>query len=150
MNVKLFLLLIVAFVLAAGIGYYKTTSGLLLGQNAIYVQDQAPGQSVTVAFATLEEAGFVVIHEAKDDNIGAVIGKSNLTPGGEAENLPPITLSRKTLDGETLFAMLHRDNGDKTFNAKEDAPITDNEGNPFMMQFIIDKEAGEPPGAVSL
>lgn len=160
MNAKFFLLLIVALTLVASIGYYfryypfsktdKTSIGLLLGQNAIYVQDQPPGQTITVIFASLEKDGFVVIHEGKNARVGAIIGKSNLLPRGEAENLSPIILSRKTSDAETLFAMLHRDNGDKTFNPKEDVPITDSEGEPFMMQFMIDKDAVELPGAVSL
>ncbi len=160
MSVKFFLLLIFALTLVVSIGYYfryypfsktdKISSGLLLSQNAIYVQDQPPGQTITVTFAALEEAGFVVIHEGKDAGVGAVIGKSNLLLRGETENLPPIVLSRKTLDGETLFAMLHRDNGDKTFNMQEDIPITDSEADPLMMQFMIDKEALEQPEEVSL
>ncbi len=159
MNAKFFLLLVVALTLVAGIGYYfryypfskteKTSSGLFLGQNAIYVQDQPPGQTITIAFASLEKDGFVVIHEGKDAKVGAVIGKSSLLPRGEAENLSPIVLSRKTLDGETLFAILHRDNGDKTFNSQDDIPITDSEGNPFMMQFMIDKDAVQRPGEVN-
>ena len=95
----------------------------------------------------------MVIHEAKDARVGGVIGESDLLAAGEAKKLPPILLSRKTLDGETLFAMLHRDNGDKTFNPQDDVPITDtdSESNPFiMMQFMIDKEAVDEPGAVSL
>ncbi len=160
MNTKFFLFLTLALILVVGIGYYfryrpfsktdKTSGGLLLGQNAIYVQNQPPGQNITVSFAALEEAGFVIIHEGQNAQAGGVIGESDLLPGGEVENLPPILLSRKTLDGETLFAMLHRDNGDKTFDAREDVPITDSEGVPFMMEFMIDKDSLEEPGAVSL
>ncbi len=159
MKTKVLFLLIAVFTLGIGFSYYfgykigfentkETTSGFRLGANAIYVPDQIPGEKIAVSFAAFEADGFVVIHEEKNGNPGAVIGKSRLLSAGDNENFS-IPISRMSQDGETLFAMLHRDDGDQVFNSANDLPITNKDGEPFMMQFIIDKDAVEP-GVISL
>ncbi len=119
-------------------------SGLIIGRNAIYVADQAPSGQIAIGFVVLEKPGFVVIHEEKGGKPGAILGVSNLIGSGETNNFPPILLSRTARDGETLFAMLHRDDGDSAFNPAKDAPVRDAGGEPLMMQFLIDREAALP------
>lgn len=119
-------------------------SGLVIGRNAIYVADQAPSERVAVGFVVLGEPGFVVIHEGKEGAPATILGASSLISVGEANDLPPVLLSRKARDGETLFAMLHRDDGDGAFDPAKDIPVRDAGGEPLMMQFSIDKEASLP------
>lgn len=54
-----------------------------------------------------------------------------------------VMLSRPSVDGENLFAMLHQDNGDGVFNLSDDAPIKDDEGNIVVVKFMIDKAVGQ-------
>lgn len=125
------------------------SSGLFVSANAIYVADQAPAGTVAVAVARLEQPGFVAIHEDVDGTPGKILGVSGLLPAGETNNLPPIALSRATRNDETLFAMLHLDNGDGAFEEAKDAPALDStSGEPVMMIFTVSTDAVEP-GAVN-
>lgn len=125
------------------------SSGLIVSNNAIYVAEQVPGRSVSVSVARLEKPGFVAIHEDVAGAPGKILGISSLLPAGETENLPPITLSRPTTDGETIYAMLHFDNGDDGFDTTKDKPALDSvSGAPVMMVIAISKDATEP-GAVN-
>lgn len=125
------------------------SAGLIVGDNAIYVAEQAPGQSASVGVARLAQPGFVVIHEDQAGAPGAILGQSGLLAAGESENVS-ITLTRATQDQETLYAMIHLDNGDGSFDPAQDVPATDSTGGgPVMMMFTVSIEASEP-AAVSL
>lgn len=121
---------------------------LLVGNNAIYVSDVKPAASVKVGFATLAGGGYVVIHEDGEGKPGAILGSSDILPQGESRNFEA-TLSRESVDAETLYAMLHSDNGDGTFNPSDDPPIKDDQGNIILMKFQVSNSA-EEAGAVSL
>ena len=152
--------IIIALLLVAGAWYYigrdaeetiptdETTSGLRIGNNAIFISDQKPGNSVTVGFADIADGGYVVIHEVTDGNPGTIIGNSAFLPSGELQNIP-VNLLSKTEDGKELIAMLHNDNGDSVFNAADDAPVRDEMGNIVLMRFTV-SESAEAPGAISL
>lgn len=121
------------------------SSGLIVGGNAIYVAEQAPGRSFSVAVTRWEKPGFVVIHEDANGAPGKILGVSSLLPAGETKNLSPITLSRSTRDTETVYAMLHFDNGDGSFDAKNDKPALDSVGGePVMMVSAVSQDATEP------
>lgn len=122
----------------------EAPSGLVIGRSAIYVSDQAPSEHIAVGFVVLEQPGFVVIHEEGQGAPDAILGVSSLVGAGEVSDLPPIPLSRATRDGETLFAMLHADDGDGAFDPAKDSPVRDAGGEPLMMQFSIDKESSLP------
>ena len=69
---------------------------------------------------------------------------------GESKNLPPIVLTRSTVDGEVVYAMLYIDNGDGTFNAQDDKPALDSLTNqPVMMVVVVSKDA-ITPGIINL
>ena len=122
---------------------------LIVSNNAIYVAEQPPSKTVSVTFARLEKPGFLVIHEDNADKPGKILGKSYLLPGGEAKNLTPIVLSRETVDNETLYAMIHLDDGDGVFDPTEDKPVLDSaSGEPVMMIFTISADA-TMPGAIN-
>lgn len=160
MDAKKFSLIVLgALILGVGVWYYfgsdgklikntrdrveneGATNGFRLGANAIYVSDQIPGREVLVGFAALGEPGFVVIREVDDGTSRGIVGVSGLVPAGESGNVPPIVLSREARHGETLVAVLYRDDGDGVFNPSKDLPTTDDNNEPFAMQFMIDEDA---------
>jgi spermidine synthase len=107
-------------------------------QNHIEVDNQVPSTTVTVRRADILEtgfddnAGYVHIHETKhdgtpgrimSDNIPltddierprTIIGKGSLIFGENTD--VAVTLDRPAKDGEVLYAMLHRDNGNGHFD----------------------------------
>ena len=125
-----------------------TMEPLLIGNNAIYVSDAKPSTSVKVGFAILANSGYVVIHEDSASKPGAIVGSSDILLQGESKDFE-VMLSREGIDGETLYAMLHSDNGDDTFDPVEDSPIKDDRGNIILMKFQISSSADESD-AISL
>ncbi len=120
-------------------------AGLIIGKNAIYVAEQSPSRTVSVAVARLEKSGFVAIHEDNADKPGKILGVSNVLPAGETKNLTPIALSRVTKDGETLYAMIHPDDGDGVFDPVKDNPAQDSlSSESVMMIFTVSMDAIEP------
>lgn len=120
-------------------------SGLIISNNAIYVADQIPGDNILVQVAHLEKPGFVVIHEDNNGAPGKILGVSSLLGAGETKNLPSINLFRATKDNETIYAMIHLDNGDGKFDVTNDKPALDSIGGvPVMMIVTISKDATEP------
>lgn len=111
------------------------TTPLLVGPSAIDLNNQQPGQTVEVKTLLMEEPGFVVIHESQNGIPGKIIGESSLLDKDDTETT--ITLDRTTVDGEGLIAMLHKDNGNGTFDENEDMPVKDNQGEDVMMEFKI-------------
>ncbi len=151
MKKNIFILLIV---IAAALGVWswqnkqapapstpEDTTGLVVGKNAIYVSEQKPGNRVMIEFALLAQPGFVAIHENQSGNQGKILGVSSWLPAGKNQALN-IPLSRATQDQETLFVMLHRDNGNGVFDPAADKPILEN-SDPVMMELLIDDGAAE-------
>ncbi len=126
------------------------SAGLIVSKNAIYAAEQLPSQTVSVALVRLANPGFVVIHEDNGGAPGQILGQSAVLSVGEIKNLSPITLSRSTKDGETLYVVLHSDDGDGRFNATKDKPVLDSvsSSEPMMMIIAISKDASEP-GAIN-
>ena len=92
--------------------------------------------------------GWIVIHANNEGKPGTIIGNSDFLSSGETRDFS-INLTRASVDGEQLFAMPHKDNGDDVFNAADDTPVQDEEGNVMFMKFFISVDA-EEPSAVSL
>ena len=123
----------------------QDSAGLAIGANVIYVAEQAPLRTLTVALVRLEKPGFVVIHEDAAGAIGGILGASGVLPAGETKNLESIPLSRLTRDGETLYVMLHLDDGDGVFDALKDKPVLDPvSALPMMMIVTVSADAAEP------
>lgn len=128
----------------------RGSTGLVIGENAIYVAEQAPSRILTVVVVHLQKPGFVVVHEATAGFPGEIFGRSAILQAGETNNPASVSLSRVTRDGETLYVMLHLDDGDGVFNAVKDKPALDPvNALPVMMIITVSAEATEP-GAVSL
>lgn len=151
-------ILILGIIVAAGIGALflflgnddesgsvGDSAGLIIGKNAIYVAEQPPSNIVSVAIVRLEKPGFVAVHEDVNEAPGEILGASALIAPGETKTPLSLTLSRSTLDGETIYVMLHFDDGDGIFDVTEDKPIIDPVANePMMAMVAISKDATEP------
>ena len=155
---KTTLTILIILIIAFGVRYWQKkqtplksspneTNSLVIGKNAIYATEQKPGNKLMVEFALLAAPGFVVIHENNTGQPGKISGVSALLAPGKTQGVL-ITLGRGTKNQETLFAMLHRDNGDGVFDQTSDPPILEN-GEPVMMEFAID-EGAQYPGDVKL
>lgn len=156
MNTKIFLIVGVIIAVTAGATFFLlggvkppdtggNSSGLIVGKNAIYVAEQVPSKTVSVAVVHLEAPGFVVIHEDTAGVPGAILGISVLLPAGETKGPVLISLSRMTKDDETIYAMLHLDDGDGVFDAGGDKPAKDlMGGEPAMMVVTVSADATEP------
>ena len=120
-------------------------SNLIISNNAIYVAEQMPGYSVSIQVVRIEKPGFVEIHEDANGKPGKILGQSALLSAGESKDLPPISLSRSIKNGETIYAMLHFDNGDGKFEASNDKPVIDPVGKePVMMIVVVSQDTTEP------
>jgi hypothetical protein len=121
------------------------SAGLVIGANTIYVAEQAPLRTISVALVRLEKPGFVVVHEDVAGAIGGILGVSGVLPAGETKNLESILLSRLTRDGERLYVMLHLDDGDGLFDPVKDKPVLDTiSALPMMMIVTVSADATEP------
>lgn len=154
---KLLIVLILVLVVITGIGVYFVFfhSSLPAGQNengqqvtfagpsGLHVVGQQEGTSVIISELVLENGGFVVIHEDANGAPGTILGATPFLPAGRAQNIP-VFLARKTQNNEILYAMLYADNRDARFNASDDAPIRDQQGNIIMQSFSISPSGQNP------
>lgn len=112
----------------------NTTSGQQTAGavNRIVMTDQYPGNVVYLSSIQLANPGFVVIHKDSSGRPGLAIGSAYFSSG---INPGRVTLSEAMIDGQTYYAVLHSDNGDKVFNASQDAEVKDSNGNTIMRVF---------------
>ena len=150
--------IIIALLLVVGIFFFYQSSIeeeatpastlLRVGEIAIYVADQTPAETAMISFVDLAEVDWVVIHQNNEGKPGTIMGSSDFLSSGETRDFS-INLSRASEDGEQLFAMPHKDNGDGVFNAADDVPVKSEDGNVMFMKFFISIDA-EEPSAVNL
>jgi hypothetical protein len=72
-------------------------------------QDPSPLNRVVVQQVVYGARGWIVIHEDNAGAPGAVLGQTALMPGVSRD--VAVTLSRDAVEGEVLYAMLHKDEG---------------------------------------
>lgn len=97
---------------------------------------------IYVAEVDFAEDGFAVIHEDDDGEPGAVIGTSEILEGDDTPYTNvEVGLDRPVDVEETLWAMLHVDDGSGEFDAATDPPVTedypDDEGDVVMDSFRV-------------
>ncbi len=102
--------------------------------NRVVVADQYPGNVVYVSSAQLANGGWVVIHKDNAGKPGVVIGSAWSEAG---INPVKVTLTEKTVDGGTYYAMLHGDDGDKKFDATKDVALKNDRGDEIMTVFHV-------------
>ncbi len=99
------------------------------------VSTQEPGNTILVDFASLEQAGYLVIQVYTEDGPGEVLGMSPLLAAGMIEQVE-IALSLTTQPDQTFYAVLYRDDGDGLFSLEADMLVYDQSGTvPFMQMF---------------
>lgn len=109
--------------------------GMLVGNNAIALDDQARGGSVIVAKVTSENEGWVVVHDEREGKPGIIIAARRVN-AGTSENVVVDLLGYQTVESKAYFAMLHSDDGDRAFDYTKDLPIRDSLDNTIIMKFI--------------
>ncbi|HMQ01661.1 MAG TPA: hypothetical protein PKD79_01160 [Candidatus Doudnabacteria bacterium] len=106
----------------------------LANGDAIVVTTQSAGSFVNIDNYVLSQNGFIVIHEARaDGSAGNIVGNSGYLSAGRGQDLE---FNLNLVAGRSYVAMLHADNGDRTFNASVDLPILEN-NRPVMTLFRV-------------
>ena len=101
----------------------------------VYDQLSDPANEVTIRQVLYDSAGWLVIHEDGGGMFGDVIGKVAVTAGVNTDLT--VTLDRNISSGETLYAMLHSDDGDGIYEFPgADGPVVDAQGNVVVPTFV--------------
>lgn len=131
-----FILLIIVIVLGVGAWFYygapgeveAPTQGESTSGDYVDASDQAAGPAVDIAQTWLEDGGYVVVHEESNGAPGAILGASEYLAAGEQHADVSVSLSRGSQEGETLYVMLHNDDGDEVFDPSVDMPVRADDG----------------------
>lgn len=115
----------------------------------LVVSDQSlENNMLTVSSITMSQPGWVVIHS--DNGAGGpvvpdIISIPKYVEAGESTDVMlQLEDDAEIEDGDTLWVMLHTDDGDKVYEfdgGAVDAPILDNGGNPVMESFVVSIES---------
>lgn len=89
--------------------------------SAILVNDQGAGSVVTVASVETDTSVWVTVREDNNGVVGNILGATRVD-AGDSNNIV-INLLRPTVAGKTYRIVLFKDDGDKKFDHKIDAPI---------------------------
>lgn len=103
---------------------------------SVTISKHTPASTAVVDSTTLTQNGFVTIHDDQNGNPGGVLGASELLQAGTHENLV-IKLTRKTQDGEKLFAVVHKDDGNGQLDPQNDEVLKDDSGNTVQAIFEV-------------
>lgn len=112
--------------------------------NSLNVSAQKIGNRIVVDYVSFEQPGFVAVQEDIGGSPGKILGVSKIVHKGRSEGVE-VLLSRKTVEGETLYATLYADNGDGIFAAPTDGPVLDSvTGVPMYMLFTVSSDVVLP------
>lgn len=118
-------------------------SGMRVEENAVLATEQKPDADIRVAEVYLAAPGYVVIHEDRSGEPGAILGASALLGSGQTVDVV-VRISRAARDGERLHAMLHAEsNGNTAFDAEFDRPVESRLGGPLGGWFDVSADANE-------
>jgi len=115
---------------------------VLIGKNAININDQEEGTSIIVDLAILEKPGFAVIKIDKAGKPGKLIGASNLLQKGESRS---ISISGQFKINQNYLGMLYTDNGDGILDMVSDTRLRDGLGNEIEIKFTITEPGSTSP-----
>jgi len=103
--------------------------------NSLAVSDQtANALSVTVDSATLSQPGFIAIHSDANGAPGNDIAASGLlTTGTHAD----VAITASLVNGQTYWAMLRSDDGNRVFSEANDPTLVDALGKAIMVKFTV-------------
>lgn len=140
-NKKIWITLAVILVALGGLFAYlrlrsDNPNTILPGdQNSLVVADQDPDAvAVLIADAQLRVPGFIAIHQDVNNAPGSILASSALLSPGDHKN---VSIIMSMQPGAYYWAMLHGDDGNSTFSASTDQPLTNNAGNVVMVRFMV-------------
>lgn len=110
----------------------EASGAVLSDRNAILVRDQKAGTNVDIELVTLENVGWVVIHEDNNGALGNALG-AQLFDVGKSKGV--VELLRGTEAGKTYYATIRQDDGDHAFDLTKDILLLDEAGNPIQVKF---------------
>lgn len=108
----------------SGAGTVTTT----LNGESVQVDDQAAGNSVTVAKMNVTKSTWLAVRDATH-----VLGARRFEPGVTSGTIP---LLRSTTKGQTYTIVMYVDDGDKAFDMHKDSLITNSGGAPVGDMFV--------------
>jgi hypothetical protein len=112
----------------------------LSGENAILVRDQKEGLMVDIELVTLENTGWVVIHEDNDGTLGNALGAQLFLAGVSSGT---VDLLRGMEAGNIYHAAVRQDDGDGAFDLSKDFLLSDGKGDPVQVKFVATGEIVE-------
>ena len=102
------------------------------GKETLAIEDQLAGMKVEATMATFTEPGWLVIHDDVNGSLGNALGAARFDKG---IYLGVVDLLRATVAGKTYFGVIYRDDGDKQFDVKKDAPLRNAAGELLSVSF---------------
>jgi len=106
--------------------------GLLVVE--VMASDQTAGVAVQVDSVSVNRLSWVAIHEENEMGIpGNILGAKLLEAGVYDSQV--VELLRGTLAGKTYYALIHDEDGDRSFDPKKDLPLIDDAGQPVLSTF---------------
>lgn len=96
------------------------------GAGEIRVSPQPAGRAVVVAQVVLPQTGWVVVHESRGGELSNALGAARRDAGQHTGVV--VELLRNTEPDTNYFVVLYGDNGNGTFELKEDPIVTDESG----------------------
>lgn len=100
----------------------KNSDPVVVASSKIVVSGQIPGEVVLISDVTMDEAGWVAVHDNNNGQPGNILGAYYLPAGTYTNQMVP--LLRGVVDGNSYLVVIHQDDGDKVFDYKIDTPIT--------------------------
>lgn len=108
--------------------------------------------TVRIELAVLVTDGFVVLHTDQDGQPGAVVGHASFD--GYIGSDIPVTIDRDHWEAQsgnvTLWAVMHRDTGDREFEPDDDPPIRSSENDELVAErFVVRKGTAGPVNVIA-
>ncbi|MBI2010710.1 MAG: hypothetical protein HYS89_00520 [Candidatus Colwellbacteria bacterium] len=124
-------------VIVLGLAWYLWFGGKdVVNADKVSAVDQAATDRITVESVNLKEPGYVAIYADSGGMPGEMLGNGELLVGRHKDVV--VFLKREAKQGETLYVILHRDDGDGGFEFPgQDAPVTDETSRIILDSFVV-------------
>ncbi|MBI4121192.1 MAG: hypothetical protein HY457_02980 [Parcubacteria group bacterium] len=115
-------------------GLMKPIVAVVSPNNALVVSNQGAGNTVIVSLVSLEQSGWVAVHEQLDGGaLGRILGARRFDAGKHFGQ--SVALLRSTEAGKVYQVVLHADDADSEFDFKKEVPVTVASGESVMASF---------------
>lgn len=100
------------------------------------INDQLPGAVALVNSLETDRAGWIVIRENNEGELGNILGARYVLSSGTFKNVE-VELLRGMEENKGYFALYYNDNGDKIFDFTTDLPLEYSSGKIFLIGFSV-------------